>query len=249
MQDLDRIRFVTRHFHELRGLLQLVPIGIFFLGGEAVYFVHSPALSWLLLFLHIAVPIGVFLLSSSYYKRTFGQVERLPKDLPLQPVPLSIYSSAGSTLRLARQPVSPGWLRGTLLAALTLVLFSTLRAINPTVIVTWGNVTEPRWMPFLVQAMYFLFGMGYLGIWLHRERRLSQAYYLVFAVLMLGLAALGSFEGLVVRTFFDGEMGRAVTTFLVPALHDNHVNQILFGAAMVLAGLLDHLQLLRVAKG
>ncbi|HEV7517884.1 MAG TPA: hypothetical protein VGR07_16410, partial [Thermoanaerobaculia bacterium] len=197
----------------------------------------------------IPASLGVFLLSSLYYKRTFGQVDRLPRDLRLQPVPLSIYSSAGTTLRLARQPVSPEWLRGSLLAALAWVLFATLRAINPPVTVQWGNVTEPRWLPFLVQAMYFLFGMGYLVTWLHRERRLSQAYYLVFAVLMLGLAALGSIEGLVVSTLFDREMGRVATTFLVPALHDNHVNQILFGAAMVLAGLLDHLQLLRVAKG
>jgi hypothetical protein len=249
MQDLDRIRFVTRHFHELRGLSQQVPSGMFILGEGAIYFVHSPALSWLLLFFQIALPIGVLLLSSSYYQRTFGQVERLPRDLPLQPVPLSIYSSAGTTLRLARQPVSPGWLRGSLLAALAWALFSTLRAINPTVTVQWGNVTEPRWMPFLLQAMYFLFGMVFFGTWLRRERRLSQAYYLVFAILMLGLAALGSIEGLVVRSLFDREMGRAATMILVPALHDRHVSYIFYGAAMVLAGLLDHRQLLRVAKG
>jgi hypothetical protein len=249
MQDLDRIRFVTRHFHELRGLLQQVPIGMLFLSGNTSYFVHSPALRWLLVFGQVAGPLGVFLLASSYYKRTFGHVERLPRDLRLQPVPLSIYSSAGTTLRLARQPVSPEWLRGSLLAVLAWVLFSTLRAINPTVTIQWGNVTEPRWIPFLVQAMYCLFGMALLVTWLHRERRLSQAYYLVFAVLMLGLAALGSFEGLVCKFLLDREMGGVASTFLMLALHDNHVNQILFGAAMVLAGLLDHLQLLRVAKG
>jgi hypothetical protein len=244
MKDLDRIRFVTRHFHELRGLLQ-VPTGMFLLCGGAVFLVHSPLLGWLLVFFMMPVPLGVFLLSSWYYERTFGHVERLPRDLPLQPDPLSIYSSAGTTLRLARQPVSHEWLRGSLVAALVLVLFSTLRAINPTVTVRWGNVTEPQWMPFLLQAMYFLFGMAFLATWLRRERRLSQAYYLVFAVLMLGLAALGSTEGLVFPLLLNQGTGRAATMILLPALHNISVPQILYGAAVVLAGLLDHFQLVR----
>ena len=249
MKDLDRIRFVTRHFHELRGLLQ-VPPGMLLLGGGAIYFVHSlsPPLIWLLLFVLIPGQMGVFLLASWYYERTFGHVERLPRDLPLQPVPLSIYSSAGTTLRLARQPLSPERLRAGLVAALALVLFSTLRAINPTVTIQWGNVTEPRWMPFLVQAMYFLSGMAFLGTWLRRERRLSQAYYLVFAFLMLGLAALGFSEGLVFPILLNQGTGRAATMILLPALHSIWVVQILYGAAIVLAGLLDHLQLLCILR-
>ena len=244
MKDLDRIRFVTRHFHELRGLLQ-VPLGMFLLDGGAVSLVQSPPLKWLLISVMIPVPLGVFLLSSRYYKRTFGHVERLPRDLPLQPVPLSIYSSAGTTLRLARQPLSHEWLRGGLVAALVLVLFSALRAINPAVTVQWGNVTEPGWMPFLVQAMYFLFGMAFLIVWLQRERRLSQAYYLVFAVLMLALAALGSTEGLVFPILLNQGTGRAATMILLPLLHNISVPQVLYGAAIILVGLLDHFQLVR----
>jgi hypothetical protein len=244
MKDLDRIRFVTRHFHALRGLLQ-VPLGMVLLDGGAISFVHSQWLKWLLISVMLPVPLGVFLLSSRYYERTFGHVERLPRDLPLQPVPLSIYSSAGTTLRLARQPLSHEWLRGGLVAALVLVLFSALRAINPAVTVQWGNVTEPRWMPFLVQAMYFLFGMAFLVTWLQRERRLSQAYYLVFAVLMLALAALGSTEGLLFPILLNQGTGKAATMILLPVLHDISVPQVLYGAAMILVSLLDHFQLVR----
>ncbi len=244
MKDLDRIRFVTRHFHELRGLLQ-VPTGIFLMAGGAVFLVHSRLLGWLLMFIMISAPLGVFFLSSRYYERTFGHVERLPRNLPLQPDPLSIYSSAGTTLRLARQPVSHEWLRGGLVAALVLVLFSALRAINPAVTVRWGNITEPRWIPFLVQAMYFLFGMAFLITWLQRERRLSQAYYLVFAVLMLALAALGSTEGLVFPILLNQGTGRAATMILLPVLHNISVPQVLYGAAIILVGLLDHFQLVR----
>jgi hypothetical protein len=90
------------------------------------------------------------------------------------------------------------------------------------------------------QTMYVLCGSLFLGVWLWRERRRSQSYHLAFAILLLGLSALGTSLGFLAQK--DGEIDRIIDLFL-PALVYPGVALLLCGSTMVLAGLLDHWQL------
>ncbi len=89
------------------------------------------------------------------------------------------------------------------------------------------------------QAMYVLHGSFFLGFWLWRGRRRS-GHHLAFAVLLLGLSALGTSLGFVAQP--DGETARVFDLFL-PALVYPGVAALLCGSAMVVAGLFDHWQL------
>jgi hypothetical protein len=84
-----------------------------------------------------------------------------------------------------------------------------------------------RFLP-TVQSEYLLFGLMFLCGWLQLEHRLEQAYYLVLGGLLLGLAAPGG-----------------PVALLLPALGRRGFPFLLFGAACVLAGLLDHRLLVR----
>lgn len=91
------------------------------------------------------------------------------------------------------------------------------------------------------QTMYVLYGSAFLGVWLWRERRRSQGHHLVLAVLLLGLSALGASLGFYVQ---EGGIPRAFDLFL-PALVYPGLALLLCGSSMILAGLLDHGQLVR----
>jgi hypothetical protein len=92
------------------------------------------------------------------------------------------------------------------------------------------------------QTLYALCGALFLCLWLWRGRRRSQGHHLALAVLLLGLAALGTSLGFLARA--DGEIPRTLD-LLLPALVYPGVALLLCGSSMVLAGLLDHLQLVR----
>ena len=92
------------------------------------------------------------------------------------------------------------------------------------------------------QAMYALYGSIFLGVWLWRGCRRSQGHHLALAALLLGLSALGTFLGFALRE--SGGISRIPGTFL-PALVYPGVALLLCGSSMVLAGLLDHWQLVR----
>ncbi len=76
-RDLDRIRFVTRHFNDLQGLRYWVPIGLLTLSvGGTTYFANRP-----FLILRAAFFLAALLLffgARWYYRRTFGEVDRQP---------------------------------------------------------------------------------------------------------------------------------------------------------------------------
>jgi hypothetical protein len=91
--------------------------------------------------------------------------------------------------------------------------------------------------------MYALYGSLFLGIWLWRGRRLSQSHHLVLGVLLLGLAAFGACLGYFV--WEDREIPRLLLDLFLPAVVHLWVALLLCGAAMILAGLLDHWQLVR----
>src|SRR5262245_29699940 len=94
-RDLERIRFITRHFNDLQGLRYAVPLGLILLTWE------EPPL------LRAGGVLGAVLLSlgaGRYYRSIFGAVERQPLDLDAEVYPASIYSPAGPIPRLAMPP-------------------------------------------------------------------------------------------------------------------------------------------------
>lgn len=93
------------------------------------------------------------------------------------------------------------------------------------------------------QFLYALLGASFLGIWLWRERRPSQSYYLVLGVALLGLSALGRSLG-----YLLGKEGGPppIVNLFVPAVTHLWIALLLCGTAMIVAGLLDHWQLARV---
>ncbi|HEX3555245.1 MAG TPA: hypothetical protein VIA62_18625 [Thermoanaerobaculia bacterium] len=257
-EDPDRIRFVTRHFNELQGLRCMVPLGLITLATGLTTASHSLPL----LLLYGVLTAGAFLLltrSRAYYRTTFGEVERQPVNPSAQLAPVSIFSPAGPAPRIGseRKFLNPSARTLFTVMGLAFIPFSILWAISPTVVIDqpthWSHLASQTVMyagareltlEALVSMMYFVFGSLFLGIWLWRGRRLSQAHYLVLGLPLLGLAILGVALGLVLPALWD--LGIAgITRYFVPALRSPESAQILCGTAFVLAGLLDHRQLVR----
>lgn len=268
VQRLNQIRFVTTHFNELQGLRYLVPLGLITLSiGGTTYFENGP-----IRFLRAIFLLGgIFLMmrAGRYYRRTFGEV----KGQPVLPVAagdsLSIYSPAGSVPRLALQRRSHPAARWLLaVTGLCFVLLLTLRAVSPAFTVstdeslaqapwlaldsvtTYTGFTEPLpvewfWLTLKMQIMYLFYGSLFLALWLWRGRRLSQSYHLVLGVLLLGLSAAGAFMGFLLSGDWGPRMVGIGARFL-PALAHFWVAVVLCGAAMILAGLMDHWQIVRV---
>jgi hypothetical protein len=227
--DIDRIRFVTRYFNELQGLRKMVPLGLaqMLVGASDLF----PRLAILLLL----VPLGVVVLSlrtDPYYRRTFGVVEQPPAGLP------SIYSPAGpAPLAISRQPAKRTMLTLTLMGCL---LFLILRAIAALTTESYGGH-----LVAFGQGMYISYGFGLVGIWLRRERRLSQSYYLVFGALLLGLAVLGASLALVPPALWH--IPHILYACLV-SLTCLEMALMLCGGTFFICGLLDHLQIVRVLR-
>jgi len=265
---LDRIRFVTRHFNDLQGLRYWVPLGLITLSlGGAVYF-DNPGF----LILRTALFLGAFVVAARarrYYRDTFGEVETQPARPARQLQTLSIYSPAGPTPRIGGfQRLSPMTEAVLIPLGLTVILFAFLQATSPTMTIAedesliqapWTTlsvisfaeegVRSLQWPPhstFKVaggQWMYALLGACFLGIWLGRGGRFSQSYYLLFGLSLLALSVLGASIGYLYRS--EGEIAR-IGGFLLPAVTHLWIPLLLCGGAMIVAGLLDHWQLMWV---
>lgn len=261
-RNLDRIRFVTRHFSELQGLRSMVPGLMLMSQGISQFFRSLPMAIFSLL-----VCLGsliVILRTKSYYLRAFGEVEQQPvlvdAGLP------SIYSPAGpAPLVIERRPAMRAVWISILLAC---ALFLVLRATLPTaILVPDGSGIDP-WVqlhpPTLIieegphlpdsaselililgQWLYVLNGAVFLVIWFWRERRVSQSYYLAFGAPLLGLGMLSASLGGVVSAFSKTPR---IISFLLPALAHFWMPLILCGGSMFLCGLLDHLQIVRALR-
>jgi hypothetical protein len=259
---IDRIHFVTRHFNELQGL-RTAPLGLILVClGIVGFYLSLP----LLALLEIGVSLGglvLILRIGPYYQRVFGEVEQQPAlvDAGL----LSVYSPAGpAPLATVRRPMKPPLILIALAFTLFLVLQVTLPAatlvsdgsgidpwvqLHTPVVFIDAAPRLPRWgddlKQVLGQGLYVLFGAAFLGIWISRERRLSQSYYLAFGVPLLALGLLGASLGVVVPSF--PVLPRTLSFFL-PALAHAWMAEILCGSAMFVAGLLDHLQIVRILR-
>ncbi|HEV2854028.1 MAG TPA: hypothetical protein VHC97_14615 [Thermoanaerobaculia bacterium] len=98
--------------------------------------------------------------------------------------------------------------------------------------------------PLFLGALLLTFGARrFLGVWLRRERRLSQRHYLALGAVLMGLAALGAFLGYLVDE--DAENAVRIINFVLPVVVRPWMALLVCGASTVLAGLLDHWQLVR----
>jgi hypothetical protein len=269
-RDLDRIRFVTRHFNDLQGLRYWVPIGLLTLSvGGTTYFANRPFLILRAGFFMVALLL--FFGARWYYRRTFGEVERQP-ILPVAEVSaVSVFSPAGPIQGLggSRVPLVARRFLGTMGAAFALFLI--LQAISPSfrvdadeslVQAPWATLdsgmiifqsADGELLPmspstvkaFSGQTLYALFGSFFLGMWLWRERRPSQSYHLAFGILLLGLSVLGASLGFLYRA--NGDIARFLGRF-EPAVVHLWLALLLCGSLMIVAGLLDHWQLTRTLE-
>ncbi len=266
--DLDRIRFVTRHFNDLQGLRCLVPLGLIQLAvgltGGMIGFPKLLPLLWLPLTLGTGAAFFLVFRMPPYY-RSFGQVQQQSPISSAQWAPLSVFGPAGAAppMEIHRQPVRFRIGRALIPMGLALALLLSLRAVgsrvtiltdssaqdpwlqfNPPVVLTGIPASAAElWLPseaFLTQAQYAIGGSLFLGMWLLRGRRLSQGYHLALAIPLLGLAAFGVSLG------FGGASVRMLSRLPLLALAYMWMAQLLCGSAMLLAGLLDHWQLVRV---
>jgi hypothetical protein len=267
-QDVDRIRFVTRHFNELQGLRTTVPLGLFLL---AFGLGHSLPVAPLLFVAAIAILLISVLMRKrlgAYYQRTFGEVERLPAAAGVQLSPLSASAMSTTPMGLdwrSAKTVLPLLIPVGLAAVLLLGLWmaSPVKILaqpgagwnpwfphTPLTLKTSSSLagaSGPGTGPMFCEAAYVVCGGIFVGIWLVRERRRSQSYYLAFAALLLGLATLGAGLGIVLPALSTGGAARVAEYFL-PFLAHYSLAELLCGTVLVIVGLLDHLQIVRVLK-
>jgi hypothetical protein len=249
--DLDRIRFVTRHFNGLKGGLNLVALGLFFLSMGARY--NGWGHYAVVFYLRTALIFGSFALTlyaNTYYRKRFGEVLERREELPHQEA-LTIYGS-GAGRRPVYADVGPGLLafgRMLLIGGLCVIVYVGLRRVSPTVSMPSMSDSLPIFRTFATvqQLMDIALGALFLSTWISRGRSLSQGYYLALALLMLGIPALGATQGFILPALWDHGLIRMAR--FVPAATDGfETNFLLLGASCLLAGLLDHRQLVRALK-
>jgi hypothetical protein len=184
-KDLDRIRFITRHFRDLQGLSLWVPFGLILI-GHGFSGIFDPVSG----ILPVAVLSALCLMTGAgvYYRKTFGEVEQRPPSLS--------------------ERSSPWLLVGTLLWAGPLLLIPSYIPLPP------------------AQSGYVIWSSLLLGFWVLKGRSWLRGYYPALGVLLLGFAALG-----------------APSAHVLPAFARPGIADILCGASLTVAGLLDHRQL------
>lgn len=225
IQDLDHVRFVTRHFRDLQGFRRLVPVGLLASGAAGLIPVASRPLSAAL----IAGACLLLFRADRYYRNRFGEAEPLEAQ-PIAELSPSILATGGPAQRF--QPAIPTAPRVVLIGGLTcfvFILFQLLLwppwiTIDSEVVYWSGDPAMTRAM--LIQMLYGLCGLFFLGTWWLREQRLSQSHYLAAGLLLSGLAALAPW-------------------FAPGAVHFGAA-LLVCGSSLMLAGLLDHLQLVQV---
>jgi hypothetical protein len=264
LKELDRILFVTRHFNELQGLWCSLPLGLNMLGLGLLRF--YPVLPLLVLQLVLSVAsIALIARMRPYYRRRFGEVERSMAGPAGQLQPVSIYNPAVAAPRL--EPRDGRWRQFLVILGVVVTCFLILRAVSPAAEILTDSSARDPWLQLnppvveipadsnshgmsftlestLTQVFYLLFGAVFLATWFQRERRQSQIHFLLFGVLLLGLAALGASLGLVLGEAWNAGSARLVGVFL-PALAHLWMAEILCGLALISAGLFDHWQLAR----
>jgi hypothetical protein len=277
-RDVERIRFVTQHFNDLQGLRLLVPLGLIVLSvGGTTYFDNRP-LMILRAGLFLAGALLMLGARRYYRDRFGevesepayepGELHSLSIYSPAGPI---------SRLQ-GFQEVTPRVRFLLMTLGLAFVVFFVLQSIVPTVAVEVDeSLVRPPWATLdsvvlfkedwtmgiwdqihlpvagpstnkavAAQLLYALCGALFLGTWIWRGRQRSQQYHLLLGALLLGLSACGTFLGYFV--WEDRELPVRLLDLVVPLVVHLWVALLLCGSALILAGLLDHLQLVRVLK-
>lgn len=273
-QDLDRVRFVTQHFNDLQGLRYGVPLGLVTLSVATIVSQRLLTVSLLagalLLMLgarlyyrntlgevetEMAGPAGDLCAVASF--SPVGPVSRIQGFRQVTPLERHVLLNLGVAVLIfaSLQALPPNVLiRGSdsLLQAPQIVrepAYSKPVWIGegPPIMLRWptwrGDGSMSR--AVIAQLLYAVYGSIFLSLWLWRKGRPSQIHHLVLAVLLLALAALGTFLGYLVR--YDGSIV-GVAAPLLPALVYPGLALLLCGSAMIVTGLLDHWQLVRGMK-
>lgn len=213
---LERIRFVTRHFGELQGLRRLVPVGLLALSGAVLLSLPN----WPLMLVPAAAAFLLFFRAGRYYQENFGEAEPVAELYSL------VLTAEGPAWRL--QPTLPAVPRFLLIGGLTCAVFILFQlllwppwvTIGSEVVYWSGDPAMTRTM--LIQMLYGLCGLFFLGTWWLRERRLSQGHYLGIGLVL------------------------SMLPWLAPAAVHLGTALLICGSSLVVAGLLDHLQLVQV---
>jgi hypothetical protein len=213
----------------LQGFRRLVPVGLMILSAGLTSFT-----SWPLTLLSVALFAGACLLllgADRYYRSTFGEVEAPQAErVAIAELSSLLLTAEGPAQR--PRPVIPVVPRFVILGGLTCAVFVLFQllfwppwiTIDSEVVYWSGDPALTRTM--LIQMLYGLCGLFFLGTSWLREQHLSQAYLLGIGLLLSGLATLGP--------------------RLAPATVSFGVALLVCGVSLVLAGLLDHWQLVRV---
>jgi hypothetical protein len=276
-RDVERIRFVTQHFNDLQGLRFLVPLGLMILSvGGTTYFDNRPLVILRAgLFLTGAL---LMIGARRYYRDRFGEVESEPAYEPGELHSLSISPVGPVSRLRGFQGVTPRVRFLLMTLGLALTVFFIFQAVAPTITIDVDeSLVRPPWATLdsvvlygepwtrgiasvisrdpispstakavIGQSLYALCGALFLGTWLWRGRQRSQRYYLWLGALLLGLSAGGTFLGYFV--WEDREWTVRILNLLIPLVVHLWVALLLCGSALILAGLLDHLQLVRVLR-
>jgi hypothetical protein len=277
-RDVDRIRFVTQHFNDLQGFRFLVPLGLIVLSlGGTTYFDNRPLviLRVLLCLAGILLMLGSRRYYRDRFGEVESEAAYEPGELhslsiysPAGPI---------SRLQ-GFQEVTPRVRFRLMTLGLAFAVFYFLQSSVPSIAVevdeslvrppwatldsvvlfkedwtmgTWAQIHLPVAGPstdraVAAQLLYALCGALLLGTWIWRGCRRSQQYHLLLGALLLGLSACGTFLGYFV--WEDRELPVRILDLLVPLVVHLWVAVLLCGAALILAGLLDHRQLARVLK-
>jgi hypothetical protein len=194
--------------------------------------------------LRYLVPLGMMVLScagfsswplvplrSVLFLGAFALMIGEPAQQPLVVSELSyssIYNHIGPALRLP--PTIPVVLRFLLLGLLALAVFVLFQFLfwSPWVVSDSGLVwtgSSATARTFFIQSIYFLGGALFLGLGWLRGGSVSKSYPLALGILLSGLSVL--------------------SPYFVPAAVHFRIALLMLGSSMVLAGLLDHWQLIR----
>jgi hypothetical protein len=252
-----------------------VPIGLITLSvGGTTYFSSWPML---LRGAFVLTALVLMFGARAYYRRTLGEVEPAPgyaeelRSFSFSPV-------GPAPRMASFEPLTPAARHAARIMGMAFTLFFVFQAITPNIRVEEGDFlgqhyritldsvveANPSWTRGIFsiieidipsdstvravggQMALALCGSFFLGMWLWRERRRSQRHYLELGILLLGLSAFGTCLGYVV--WEDRELAVRIINFILPALVHPWVALLHCGAAMILAGLIDHWQLVRVFK-
>lgn len=216
IRNLERIRFVTRYFNDLQGLKHLVPLGLVLLGAAGPAWLTAASFAGALL----------LALGARRYYSTFGEVEP-PRAQPATELYALSILPIGPAPRIA--PEVPASQRNLLILALVppvLLLFCFL-FWPPWIGMDSGVIVDPEWGrlpagPVIERMILLLCGSFFLGVWWLRRRQVSQSHHFGLGLLL------------------------SAVSILEPAAARPGTVLLLCGSSMVLAGLLDHRQLVRV---